>query len=72
MLEGFKVILDTIDESFIPHMNRTERKQFWKDFCKHGSLREDVFASLIKNEDIKKVVEEYHESSFKGSKKKRK
>lgn len=71
MLQGFKSIIETIDEGLLPLMNRGERKQFWSDFCKHGTMREDVFSSLIKNEDVQKLVEEYNASSYKGSKSKK-
>lgn len=41
-------LMKFIDSKFT---NRREKKQFWRDFIKHGKVREDVIVYLIKNSE---------------------
>jgi len=69
MLQYMKAIIETIDEGVGVTMSRKEKKQFWGDFCKYGTMRVDVFESLVKDTDIQKMLEDYYAADYQGSEK---
>jgi len=52
MLEDLVQLCKAIDDILKQKLNKTARKQFWRDFYKNDLVRKDVFEELLKTKTI--------------------
>ena len=62
MLEDLRQLVGAVDDVLKSKLNKTARKQFWRDFHKNGLMRMDVFEELLKHRTISdRLLNEYME-----------